>query len=191
MRIGLDLDGVIVDWVGNARRMLRDRGSNISFEDPPYWDWLKEQANPEDWRWLWGSGMKMSYQSAMPYPFAVAFAKALRRLGDVVIMTSRPEGSWTATIQWWHDYIGYTPAGYNFFHTGIAKANVYVDAFIEDNAEYAEHYANAYPFSSEVFLLTRSWNAGYNVPMDGNLHRASGYQDILKEIERLKNEKSK
>lgn len=184
VRIGLDLDGVVADWVTSATKLLRDRGSEIPDLPPPYWDWLKEHARPEDWKWLWGPGMKYSYQFAEPYKGSVEFANALKKRGDVVIMTSRPKGSWTTTIQWWWDHMGYTPAGFNFFDSGLDKHQVQVDLFIEDNVEYAEDYATYDKnCSARVFLLDRSWNVNYNLSY--GVERVKDYAAIL---ERLKNE---
>jgi hypothetical protein len=189
LRIGLDLDGVVADWVSSAIKVLKDRGSIIPEQAPPYWDWLKEHARPEDWKFLWGPAMKFSYQFAEPYKGSVEFANRLKNFGDVIIMTSRPKGSWTATIQWWWDHMGYTPAGFNFFDSGLDKYRVHTDVFIEDNLNYANDYAHKWLMgydNPEVFLLDRPWNQGYTEYL--NVTRMPDYESIIKEIERIKNE---
>lgn len=162
----------------------RSWGTDHSYNfDPgkqsPYWDWIKDSVRPEDWKWLWCEGMKESYRDALPYMGAVKFTKDLRKLGDVVILTSRPEGSWTETIEWWNYWVGYTPAGYNFFRNGKDKHNVDCDVYIDDNVDYALNLKYNHYFS-QVLLFDRAWNQDYR---ESDLIRVASYEEALKEIE--------
>jgi len=179
-RIGLDLDGVVVDWQTKVLKMLNKRGKynfDPNFQSP-YWDWIEDNVTPEDWKWLWSDGMVESYMDALPYPGAIEFSRALRKLGDVVIITSRPEGSWTATIEWWKTYMLYTPSGYNFFRDGKEKHNVKADVYIDDNIENVLHLW--YNNKTKVLLFDRPWNQG----VFPEAMRVRSYEEALKEIAR-------
>lgn len=178
MRIGLDMDGVVVDWQSAAVRMMNERGYDLDVSDWKYWNWLKDQIKPKDWEWLWNKGARRSYQIPVPFPGAVDFVLKLMRKGDVVVLTSRPQGTWKDTIDWWFRYVGVAPSGFNFFESGYDKTLVPCDFLIEDNLNNANAYAEAYP-NATVILLNRPWNE--HGP-DENLVRAMSYKDVLEEI---------
>ena len=186
-RIGLDLDGVVVDWTRKVLEMFNARswGSSHPYNfdpaiEPPYWDWIKDQVRPGDWTWLWNDGMRESYSDALPYAGAQRFAYQLRKLGDIIVMTSRPEGTWTDTIEWWKKHMAFTPAGYNFFRDGKEKGNVKCDYLIEDNAEYAETYKICTP-TATVLLFDRAWNRDAGEWALG-LERVHSYDEVLRTI---------
>jgi uncharacterized HAD superfamily protein len=179
IRIGLDLDGVVCDWHRSVLTLFNERGYNFdpSFESP-YWDWIKDNVRKEDWDWLWNEGVKVSYEKASPYPGAVSFVHKLRKKGNIVVLTARPEGCWRVTIDWWYRFMYFSPTGFNFFYSGLEKELVKVDYFIEDNYNYANNYAEAYPHAN-VILFERAWNE--NGP-DSNVIRADTYNEVLKLI---------
>lgn len=51
MRIGVDVDGVVYDWEGQAREMLGEKGVIL----PPStgWNSIKESVDSRWWEWLW------------------------------------------------------------------------------------------------------------------------------------------
>lgn len=185
VRIGLDLDGVIVDWGSNVIRLLNERkGYNIPMQEWPEWNWLEHNIKPEDWKWIWShEGVLVEgYATAKPFDGAHKFAKALRALGDIVILTSRPEGTWTASIKWWKQHMFFTPAGYNFFRSGKEKSAVWCHYFVEDNLDNAKSYAaNGF---THVFLLDKKYNQG---DTGVGVERVFSYDEI---IERIKSETS-
>ncbi len=179
MRIGLDLDGVVCDWQQAALDIMEERGyPHMSVDDWIYWDWLKDQVKPKDWKWLWDEGVRLSYQLALPYPGAVLFAHKLKKLGNLVILTSRPEGAWRDTIDWWYGHMHFSPDGFNFFKKGDEKGIIPCDYLIEDNNIYAMSYMDHNP-NATVILLERPWN---NQGPDSELIRASTYEDVLNVI---------
>jgi len=191
VRIGLDLDGVVADWtrsvIENLNRYQRTK-LDPAFQ-PPSWDWFKENLSKDQWNWIWRGGCQGIFESIKPYPGAIKFVDDLAHLGDIIVMTSRPKIAWDTTRRWWNLYFEpSTPAGFNFFYSGLAKHHVQVDVLIEDNPEYATHYGEWEKNSSvRIFLLDRAWNVGYNSYI---VERMPHYEAILTEIERLKNEES-
>ena len=200
-RIGLDLDGVVCDWhrqaltLLNKRRMYTAQGLiradnpklfDLDFESP-YWNWIKDNCTQGEWGWLWSEAMMISYREATPYPGAKDFCRFIRAMGDVVILTSRPEGSWTATIEWWREHMRYTPAAYNFFRDGMDKGLVGCDIYIEDNLNYAGAIIDAQ--HKPVLLFDRQWNKRWDdgtPSTDGRLlTRVKGYADVVREITKL------
>lgn len=178
-RIGLDADGVIVDWQSNVVRLMNRRGHALKVEDWNEWNWLKTQVSEEDWKWLWSKGMVESYYSAKPYPGAEKFVKDLDKLGDIIILTTRPRGTWHETIDWWWKYMGFTPSGFNFFEPKVGnKSLVRCDFYIDDKPENCENEAST---GGYVFLLDRPWNTKYNT-FTPNIYRVGGYNEILGRI---------
>ena len=188
MRIGLDCDGVICDWVGSVIRHLNHYRKTFIPPDfqPPSWDWFKENLSEEDWLWIWRGGCQTIFAEASPYPGARQFVEELNELRDIIILTARPKPVWSTTKQWWEkNFYPICPAGFNFFYSGLQKYKVHTDVFIEDNLNYANAYAHKW-LMPEVFLLDRPWNQGYNEYL--NVTRVPNYEAILQEIKRLKNE---
>jgi 5'(3')-deoxyribonucleotidase len=191
MRIGLDLDGVVANWVGsvieNLNRYQRTK-LDPDFQ-PPSWDWFKENLTKDQWNWMWRGGCQGIFESIHPYPGAIKFVDDLAHLGDIIVMTSRPKIVWDTTRRWWNQHFEpTTPAGFNFFYSGQAKHHVQVDVLIEDNPDYAEEYGQwDKNGDARVFLLDRAWNAGYNSYI---VERMPNYEAIIIELERLKNEES-
>lgn len=189
MRIGLDLDGVVADWTRSVIENL-NRFQNEKIDpdfQPPSWDWFKDNLPSEAWQWIWRGGCRAIFENAKPLPGARRFIFDLDNLGDIVVMTARPKIAWSLTRQWWDQHFSPVfPSGFNFFYSGLEKHKVQVDVLIEDNAEYAIHYAEwDKNGNARVFLLDRAWNAGYNSYI---VERMPNYEAILTEIERLKNE---
>jgi len=189
LRIGLDLDGVIVNWHRRVLEMLNARslGTTHSYNfdttfESPYWDWIQENVTKEDWEWLWTKGQISSYHNALPYEGAEKFVKALREKADLIILTARPPLSWGTTISWWHSHFNFTPAGFNFFTVSGTKGLVNCDVYVEDSLEVAISIGGAVP-AAKVFLLDRPWNKEYTDALPGNVVRVFGYEEILRRID--------
>lgn len=193
MRIGLDLDGCVVDWTGSVIHNLnRWRGTNIpeGFQ-PPSWDWFKENLSSDDWMWIWRGGCEGIFAGALPLQGAREFVAEASTLGDIIIMTSRPRIVRGTTYRWWasHGMEPAHPSGWNFFDSGFHKHKVQVDVLIEDNAEYAEDYV-MYDKNegSMAILIDRPWNARYT-NLSWDVERAYSYDQALHLLkERKKNE---
>lgn len=191
MRIGLDLDGVVANWVRSVILNLNKfRGTNIDpgFE-PDHWDWFENNLKKEDWDWLWRGGCFQIFSDAPPYGGAEQFVNQLEDLGDVIVVTSRPRIAKDATYIWWNRHMETLPMGFNFFSSGFQKYKVNVDVLIEDNYENSIAYIDkTYMNIPQVFLLDRPWNRAYDVKSEGYLEltRVHSYDEIITNIKELK-----
>ncbi|HEY5959949.1 MAG TPA: hypothetical protein VIV60_25515 [Polyangiaceae bacterium] len=179
-RIGLDLDGVVARWSFGAVDWLNSRfGYTLdpAFE-PPEWDWLEKQVAPEHWKALWNRALDehLFRDWVRPYNNARPFVHELTKLGQVVVMTSRPKGAWKDTIEWWFIQGFPVVSGYNFFLSGKEKKHVHVNVLIEDNAD------NANAYGGPVLLLDRPYN---RLPLEANVQRVYTLDEALIGVAKL------
>lgn len=193
MRIGLDLDGVVANWVRAVNEtLIQFRAAKLdpTFE-PDSWDWFQENLSVEDWQFIWRGGSHHIFETARPYEGARKFVADLYELGDIVVMTARPKNVWNTTRRWWDLNFGpEIPAGFNFFYSGKSKGLVEVDVLIEDSYEYSHAYLDRCEargnYESQVYLLDRPWNRAYNCRYRDNLYAVENYAEILALLKRRK-----
>ena len=188
MRIGLDLDGVVANWSGTAARWLNTRrGYKLSLETPPYWDWLQEQVDPIDWKWLWTGAINEGIFADMDVmEGAQALVRNLNQLGDVVAMTSRPRGAIRDTLTWWMDNNFRMISGWNFFQSGDEKLYVLTDVLIEDNLEYAKSYHDDCVSRPAVILVDRPYNQEGRPTRRAEFYVAHTHNQVIELVEKVK-----
>ena len=92
MRIGLDCDGVLAQWEPHARHLLKAE-FGVDIQESTEWSSIQKSVTPEQWTWLWDEdgGLYDLFDPSMDeYPEGFEGVHALRKIGDVVIITSVP-----------------------------------------------------------------------------------------------------
>jgi len=169
-RVGIDLDGVVYDFVGQYRRFLHDRKGeatmpienctqcHIDYPEPTCWEFYKD----------WGlDGATFTkhlatydeiFAKGQPYPSAITQLERLTGAGhSLVFITDRsinPRAT-EITAAWLFNHLGSKWE----LHITADKASVPVDYFIDDKPENLE----SMPFDTDVYLCDRPWNkdSGY------------------------------
>lgn len=184
-RAGLDIDGVLYQWSATARFLLSEyRGKTVT--ESKEWDHIKKNVSPDDWRWLWSTGIKLGlFRHGNLVRGAAEFIRKVEREFDLVFITSRPEEVRQDTIDWlsFHRF----PA--TELHVVGREANKGrvtkpCDFFIEDKPENALDYKYANP-ESLVLLWTAPWNMAFRESMfpETPIVRVFEFSDAWDQIE--------
>lgn len=152
LRIGIDLDGVVHDFVGAYRRFLRSFvGHRHTMPEPTRWDFY------EDWNvtkadFLAHLNTEGAVFDGKPYPGAIGALDQLRDAGHSIhIVTHRPASQVRTTCDWLEKW----SVPYDTLTFAEDKTIAKVDVFLEDNVENYEALRAA---GVQAFLLDRPWN---------------------------------
>lgn len=180
LRIGLDLDGVVYDFVDDFRQYLVE-GMYLSgdYPDPTSWNiWDHWPITEEMFAGHLKDAIKFGDLFAhadCTYPGAVA---AVRRLADaghtIHIVTHRPTAAVAATVQWLAD----VDLPYTTLTFAADKTTVPVNVIIEDNVDNALAVVST---GARAILMDRPWNReweGAEVHDTGSLIRVTGWDDV-------------
>jgi uncharacterized HAD superfamily protein len=175
MRIGLDLDGVLVDFNNSAKKLLSHVfGYKFPNEMPPCWNWLGYYGvTKEHEDWLWTRGVDRGlFLAAWPLDGALDFVDKLKELGDIIVVTSRPKAAWFDTLGWLRSWSIGPPKEIHFYLPGENKASANCDLYIDDKAENIEDVIReGYPGILLAYPL--------NAHADPSIPRVHSYDEIL------------
>jgi len=161
MRIGIDLDGVVYDWVDALRRFLVDNGRSADeFPPPTTWNFWGEWGLTEHEFWdATGRGIEAGviFGTGDPIPGSADVISDLVCDGHKVhIVTARRRNQAAAELTLrWLTCQGIPYHSLTFSHD---KTIVPVDVFIEDNVDNARE-VDRRPGSMAI-LLDQPWNQG-------------------------------
>jgi 5'(3')-deoxyribonucleotidase len=157
MRIGLDLDGVIINLMPEIlRRWNRDHGTDIKEEDMVLYDSLMELAGSVVYLKVWWKQQVLSgmYLQARLYRGASDFIEELGRKHDIVIITSRLDVL-PQVISDTAESLDYYKIPYKELHFIKEKYLVECDVYIEDSPPCIKELWQAH---KNVIMPRRPWN---------------------------------
>jgi hypothetical protein len=196
--IGLDLDGVCYHFDRTARYMLRrrikERGDlvperlNMVAE---YWDWYRPVIREDDWEWLWDGAIKEGlYRYGHIVGGAIEGVQALNKLGDVVVITSRPKAAVHDTLVWLTTMFDKAPlAGLHILSQHQLKSSVrpLPNVFIDDADHNIQDIVKNTPKTVGVVIFDQPWNRG---ALHGTrIRRAYGWAETVTLVEARKDGK--
>ena len=175
MKVGIDIDDVVEDFVGAYLSFQRERTGSA----PSYTDFISY----DDFDFELYDAFCDSLQSSSLPPVAYA-PEALRSLSAAgypfVFITARSSVFYERTTRSLERFIPspvifFTGGGFSSDH--FSKAQIClregVDCMVEDNAYHARACAS---FGIKTYLLDRPWNRSDSPP---NVLRVSGWRDVL------------
>lgn len=142
MRVGIDIDGVLMNWADSVVRLFNSYGARLTEfgdEGPPTWDTLEESAQ-RHWDFMWEidrSVLYRSYRNGLPFPGVLESFDRLNKNHPTFLVTSRPRDAAAATYDWLK-FHAIVPAG--VIHVGDSKLKrgvlegLGVTHFIDDKA---------------------------------------------------------
>jgi 5'(3')-deoxyribonucleotidase len=185
MRVLLDVDGVLGDFPSCALRWVNGHSPEreVTLDQIHEHDILKalglEALQERFDRWCIDTELCRD----MPvYPGAQDFVEALRRFGDLVIVTS----PYSAVPTWCHARLAWLEQ-----HFGIAKRDVVFckrkelvrgHVLIDDKLENCEAFVQGSSFRVGM-IFDRPWNRQRKATAGGALQRKDGYAAVLKGLE--------
>lgn len=184
MILGLDCDGILVDFTTAYHRLLVEvDGRDLlpkDFKLPPVWNWethygYSKPVVDEVWKRIKGS--RTFWQALQPLPGAAEFVEGLQETShELYFITDRPGIETQAqTTRWLHMLTG-NPAAVIISRRGKGPvcAALSIDLYIDDKPENVEDVWEKSP-RTRVMML--------KYPYNSRLHGIDGAIDSLKEFE--------
>lgn len=178
MRLGIDLDGVVANWVDGMRRHFVARGWPVDTLPDPHeyavwscWPMTKDTFM-EGWeRWAAGGG----YTTLEPYPGAIDGMRYLADLGHtlhIVTARSRTRRGIGGTIDWLERH----GVPFKSLAFDSDKATHRMDLWVEDSTANAIAIAQA---CGRPILMDQAWNQ--DAP--SYIARAYGWPEVVGYVE--------
>lgn len=180
MKIGVDVDGVLFDFVGSLRwAWSGEEGPTDQYPEPNCWEMWDAWSMAKD-AWVEatnGSIARGLFRSGWAYPGALAGIRKLHELGhEVHLITARDRNRAGADTA---DWLSHHNVPYDSLTFNADKTCRRVDVFIEDNVENARAVQAA---GTKVFLIHRPWN---DFAIDGDIPFVYTWEDFVAEVEQL------
>jgi len=187
-RIALDLDGVVYQWTATACYLLNHhKGYKFNHLEVDSWDYLEDRVSKKDWDWLWDEGIKLGlFRYGSLYKGAVDGIRSLMKLGEVVVITSRPKRSACDTIAW----MAYLNLPFTEFHILGKGSKIAVvpniTVAVDDAPKQVKFYTDA---GVPCVVPIHSQNASYVKENKDNklIYPANGWGDIVLAVEKILN----
>lgn len=184
MRVGLDLDGVIFNFVESAVKWLNAEVGKVLWDptiDAVEWDQFEKVFGTEAWDKMWQTEhIVQVFAEAKPFFGARQFVADLMKWHDVRVITSRPPSVRNLTIRRWLEE--FTTCTSFYFPSFIdAKGELACDVYIDDHPK-MERFAMIW--NKPIILFDHPYNRNVSHPL---IHRVKDYVGVknrLAELER-------
>lgn len=163
VKISVDLDGVLVDWVTGYRQLVKEL-VGVDLPAATTWQWDREVLGKERvaevWRWIHAHpGWWLRLQSLEGYPAFDRLNQLARRGVDVYFITARPEGTKRVAEDWLERHGIEFPTVVLARSKWIACAGIGVQYGLDDHEEYAESCAQEADVN--MTILDAPYNQGW------------------------------
>lgn len=211
MKIAVDIDGVLYDWEGTARLLLRQY-RNMDIPVSKRWDYIPETISDLDWAWLWSAGVDLGlFRHGHVVKGSIEGMRALAKSHELVIVTHRPAVAIHDTLKWIGLHLDTVRlAGLHLLTNEEPKTMVEADLLIDDRISNVEAWSRN---QGRAILFSQPWNedfdwwdwyqeeekaelAGYQSGYDliettpfirrGQIERATDWSHLLKKVGSLK-----
>jgi len=170
MKIGVDVDGVLRDFMGKFIAIYRqDYPSNTTkIEDVNDWNLNKFFTETEDARQYYLDNASRIFPNAGMYPGCSDFLRQIKELGhNIIIITHQLIGTEKYTQDWLTAY----NVPYDSLVFTADKTIVDADIYIDDGLHYIDAYNKA---GKRAVIFDRPWNQNFAG------ERAYTYNDFIK-----------
>jgi 5'(3')-deoxyribonucleotidase len=126
------------------------------------WDYIKENIDPEDWKWLWVNAVPLGlFRYGHMVRDARVGLEALRDAGHkLILITHRPAMALQDTLEWVTFYFKGVPLdGFHFLSNGEDKSTIEWDLLIDDKVENIEDAVRA---GRRAILFDQPWNRDFD-----------------------------
>lgn len=164
-RFGLDLDGVVYNWVDTYRFLMRQyRGKALP--KPRSWDGLDTSVTQEDRDWLWSDGVRKHglFRYGHIYKGSVWGLEELSKLTDIIVITHRPANAIDDTLEWL-SFMRLPAQEVNFLAEDEPKWTVECDLYLDDAPHNIKGFREHRP-RALAMLWARPWNSDYQAEAD-------------------------
>lgn len=185
MKIAVDLDDVVLDFVGGLKSAIK-KEYNYDLTDDQITEFnLGPVLNPivgENW-WTWLREHDWIWPNFTAVDGAMGALRTLRREGHyLVCVTSKPKWAeasvWKWLGKWRPPFQQVIITSKEDVKADFTDADILIDDKIDNVVQWAKTGRRA-------ILFTRPHNLSYAVPEGANMIRAAGWSDVLNIIGRL------
>jgi len=176
-RVAVDLDGVVYDWGGTVRYLMRQHWG-YALPPSPHWNYVEETVSPAAWRWLWNEGVDLGlFRYGHHLKGSVDGLRALAEIADLEVVTHRPRAALQDTLR----FVSNLPdvfTGVHFLTNSEPKSLVGCDIYLDDAPHVAEDITAA---GKHVVLFNQPWNQDVETTtnVDGpRVIRAYGWDEV-------------
>jgi uncharacterized HAD superfamily protein len=193
MKIAIDIDEVVVEWVRGYFEFVRKRGvKKVDYEDIFCFDLCRVLGIDKKWSYDLADEFYLTkeFENISLVDGAKEGVGFLDRKHDIYFITARPRHVFKKTRGFVFSNFGVLghkviSSGDVFLGQGMTKDEICkrygFDFIIEDNERYSLRYAKE---GVKVLLLDKPWNRGVE---HENICRCMDWGDILKKVEELNN----
>ena len=158
MRLGIDLDGVVADFVGGWTRLYNTEfGAVVDPLDVDHWDAIPDLTHfahmGDFWRWAAGIDGGSLFSHLQPYPGAIDALRRLAKRHSIVIVTTKPRWATHDTFAW----IARHRIPTTEVHIADEKWRVPCDVYLDDGPHVLESLVAHRP-DEVVCRYVRPWN---------------------------------
>ena len=188
MKIGIDIDEVIAEFVKSYILLLKERGIFVNYEDVinyHFWESFPI-TKEEDERYIKEFFNSHHFDEIKLVDGSQSSINFLSKNHEIYFITSRPSSIKEKTCQFIHANFSLSELNIFFsgdFHLGNGKTKaeicreLHIDLMIEDNKNYALDCAKN---GIKVILLGRPWNKDFKGHK--NISKVDSWSEILEEI---------
>jgi uncharacterized HAD superfamily protein len=179
-RIGLDMDGCLYNWDAAIRALIVER-FGIEVPVSTTWDFIKEYAGAEAWRWVWKPKQVVRmFSEGRAYPGAAEGAAALRAMTDQLFVISSGPSESTDPKTAWLEKQGIEYDRLIRLDFGVPKTAIPCDLYVDDGPHVAEQVVRAKfkQWEPRLILVDRPWNQ--DVEDHPRMHRARGWEEVVR-----------
>lgn len=133
MRLGIDLDGVVANFIhGWMLRYNMEFGTHLTEDQVEYWDAARDLTHFADladfWHWAGASGNGPTvFRHLESYPGALETVEELAACHDIVILTMKPDWAAADTFAWISDHRIPTREVHLLRHKWRVDCDIYLD----------------------------------------------------------------
>jgi 5'(3')-deoxyribonucleotidase len=185
MRLGIDLDGVVTNFVrGWMLRYNMEYGTALTEDMVDHWDAARDLTHFTDlsdfWQWAGASGHGTTvFRNLEPYPGAIEALHELAICHDIVILSMKPDWAAADTYSWLADHRIPTRE----VHLLKDKWDVKCDIYLDDSPYAVSWLVDKRP-KSIVCRFVRPWNE----PVEGAID-IYGWDEFESLVEREKGDR--
>lgn len=198
MRVVVDMDGVVADWISSARVYTKEFfGIDVEFEEitgPKFASILKGKlrrighshsysSDEEIYKII--SGFKGFYLNLEPYEGSIDAIKQIQRNGHNIVFCTKPTG-WDVCsyekVQWLRKHFSSIPYEIIMVSSMEAKHMVYTPVLIEDDPRALKDHPSAIPV-----CIARPWNKEFRDNGEVGMIVVDDMRDLPRQIEFVHN----
>ena len=185
MRLGIDLDGVVTNFVrGWMLRYNMDFGTKLAEDQVDHWDAARDLTHFDDlsdfWQWAGASGHGPTvFRNLEPYPGSLEALHDLAICHDIVILSMKPDWAAADTFAWIADHRIPTRE----IHLLTNKFLVPCDIYLDDSPMAINALVNKRS-EAVVCRFVRPWNE----PVDGAIDIRS-WPEFAGLVDRIKDDR--